>query len=119
MERSLFLLLICSLSGLCAQTITQSEPVVAKLMESHTLTCTYSGLPTSSEFAWIRQNEEKGLEWIASISGPSGSTKSYSVSVKGRFTISRDNDNQQVHLQMDQLETADSAVYYCARDHIN
>ncbi|CAL8314513.1 unnamed protein product [Arctogadus glacialis] len=113
------MLLLCHHAGLCAQTITQSEPVVAKLMESHTLTCTYSGLPTSSEFVWIRQNEEKGLEWIAVISGPSGSTKSYSVSVQGRFTISRDNDNQQVHLQMDQLETADSAVYYCARDHIN
>uniref|UniRef100_A0A8C5CC88 Immunoglobulin V-set domain-containing protein n=1 Tax=Gadus morhua TaxID=8049 RepID=A0A8C5CC88_GADMO len=73
------------------------------------LTCksmhiTYSGLPTSNDFAWIRQKEEKGLEWIAYISGPSGSTKSYSESVQGRLTIFRDNDRHNVHLQMNQLD---------------
>jgi immunoglobulin heavy chain len=68
---------------------------------------TYSGLPTSNDFAWIRQKEEKGLEWIAYISGPSGSTKSYSESVQGRLTIFRDNDRHNVHLQMNQLESVD------------
>ena len=114
-----WLCLLCLHTGACAKTKTQSEPVVAKPMESHTLTCTYSGLSTSTDFAWITQKEVKGLEWIAYISGPSGDTKSFSESVQGRFTISRDNGNQQVQLQMNQLETVDSTVYYCARDHIN
>nr|7F5H_C Chain C, Nanobody DL28 [Vicugna pacos]7F5H_D Chain D, Nanobody DL28 [Vicugna pacos] len=75
------------------------------------LSCAASGSDfSSSTMGWYRQAPGKQREFVAISS--EGST-SYAGSVKGRFTISRDNAKNTVYLQMNSLEPEDTAVYYC------
>uniref|UniRef100_A0A2K5HBG1 Immunoglobulin V-set domain-containing protein n=1 Tax=Colobus angolensis palliatus TaxID=336983 RepID=A0A2K5HBG1_COLAP len=74
-----------------------------------------SGYSISSGFycSWIRQSPGKGLEWIGYIDN-SGSTN-YNPSLKSRVTMSVDTSKNQFSLKLSSV-TADTAVYYCAKD---
>nr|5B3J_E Chain E, Fab, heavy chain [Mus musculus]5B3J_H Chain H, Fab, heavy chain [Mus musculus] len=79
------------------------------------LSCAASGITFSSySMSWVRQTPEKRLEWVAYISN-GGSGTYYPDTVKGRFTISRDNAKNSLYLQMSSLRSEDTAMYYCAR----
>jgi immunoglobulin heavy chain len=62
----------------------------------------------------IRQAPWNRLEWLSYLSYDGDSTN-YADSVKGRFTISRDNKKNTLYLQINSLRVDDTATYYCAR----
>nr|6ELU_B Chain B, G10_3 heavy chain [Mus musculus]6ELU_E Chain E, G10_3 heavy chain [Mus musculus]6ELU_H Chain H, G10_3 heavy chain [Mus musculus]6ELU_K Chain K, G10_3 heavy chain [Mus musculus] len=82
------------------------------------VSCATSGFTFTDYYMnWVRQPPGKALEWLGFIRNKAnGYTTEYSASVKGRFTISRDDSQSILYLQMNTLRAEDSASYYCARD---
>ncbi|KAK1327292.1 hypothetical protein QTO34_016428 [Cnephaeus nilssonii] len=99
----------------CDVQLVESGGGWCSLGGSLRLSCAASGFTFSSyDMNWVRQAPGKGLEWVSRISTLGGSTY-YADSVKGRFTISRDNAKNMLYLQMRNLRAEDMALYYCAR----
>ncbi|KAF4092456.1 hypothetical protein AMELA_G00021230, partial [Ameiurus melas] len=100
----------------CVQ-LNQPGTTILSPAQSMTLTCKVSGYSVSDGSYWthwIRQPAGKALEWIGQISG-SGSTY-YSEKLKSRFQVSRDTSSSTVTLTGQNMQTEDTAVYYCARE---
>ncbi|KAG8596272.1 hypothetical protein GDO81_001806, partial [Engystomops pustulosus] len=117
METSFILLIsVFCLAGVYSDAgLSQSsDAVMVKPGESHKLSCKGSEFSMSGYWMdWVRQAPGGGLQWLCRIH--SGSTY-YADTIKGRFTISTDYNNNMLYLQMTNMKTEDNAVYYCARD---
>ena len=102
----------------CEVQLVESGGGLVQPKGSLKLSCAASGF-TFNTYAmhWVRQAPGKGLEWVARIRSKSNNYATYYAdSVKDRFTISRDDSESMLYLQMNNLKTEDTAMYYCVRD---
>ncbi|KAI5086419.1 hypothetical protein C0J45_24010, partial [Silurus meridionalis] len=102
----------------CATELIQPDSVLLKPGETLSITCRVSGVSITDSSnhwgtAWIRQPTGKSLEWIGSIYY-NGNTD-YSDKLKNKFSISRDTSTNTITIRRQNMQTEDTAVYYCAR----
>uniref|UniRef100_A0A3Q3GJ87 Ig-like domain-containing protein n=1 Tax=Labrus bergylta TaxID=56723 RepID=A0A3Q3GJ87_9LABR len=97
----------------CEQ-LTQPASVTVQPGQSLTITCQVSYSVSSYYTAWIRQPAGKGLEWI--IRGGVGYSTYTKDSLKNQFSINFDSSSNTVTLNGLNMQPADTAVYYCARE---
>ncbi|KAL6040186.1 hypothetical protein STEG23_030911 [Scotinomys teguina] len=95
--------------------LKESGPCLVQPSQTLSLTCTVSGFSlTDYGVHWVRQSPEKGLEWMGAMW--SGGNIDYNSVLKSQITISRDTSKSQVFLKLNNLQTEDTATYYCTRN---
>lgn len=100
----------------CNIILTQPNSIVLQPGDSFTLKCEVSGYSVTDDSyatAWIRQPAGKALEWIVHIWG--GGSISKKDSLANKFSISKSDSSNTVTLNGKNLQSDDTAVYYCAR----
>ncbi|KAI4897873.1 hypothetical protein NFI96_030010 [Prochilodus magdalenae] len=99
----------------CAHCVELTQPasMVVCPNQRQAIDCKLSYSVTSYNTAWIRHPAGKVMEWIGYIDSFGSTT--YSDKLKNKFSISRNTGTNTVTLQGQNLQTEDTAVYYCAR----
>uniref|UniRef100_UPI003467EE22 HC84.26 Heavy chain n=2 Tax=Homo sapiens TaxID=9606 RepID=UPI003467EE22 len=93
----------------------QSGAEVKKPGSSVKVSCEASG-GTHSNYVitWVRQAPGQGLEWMGGFI-PDFRTAMYAQGFQGRVTITADESTSLAYMELTNLRSEDTAVYYCAR----
>nr|NDP18004.1 immunoglobulin gamma heavy chain [Bos taurus] len=94
--------------------LRESGPSLLKPSQTLSVTCTVSGFSLSRYgVSWVRQAPGKALEYLGGCS--SEGYTAYNPALKGRLSITKDNDKSVVSLSLNSVTPEDTATYYCAK----
>ncbi|XP_051797519.1 uncharacterized protein LOC127531723 [Acanthochromis polyacanthus] len=110
-------LILLLAAGSCVNSIDLIQPDLMLVQPGQTLTitCRVSGYPVADDsyaISWIRKYEEKPMDWIFHMWG--GGFLNYDTSLRSKFSYSRDMSAGTVTITGQNLQSEDTAVYYCA-----
>ncbi|XP_072357606.1 Ig heavy chain Mem5-like, partial [Scyliorhinus torazame] len=95
--------------------LTQTVATTGRRGETLRLTCKTSGFKLGSYYMhWLRQDPGQGPRWL--VAYYRSSYKYYASDIENRFTVSKDTVNNIFALDMTDMKTEDTAIYYCAKD---
>nr|4XVS_H Chain H, VRC07_1995 45-VRC01.H01+07.O-863513/45-VRC01.L01+07.O-110653 Heavy chain [Homo sapiens]4XVT_H Chain H, donor 45 45-VRC01.H01+07.O-863513/45-VRC01.L01+07.O-110653 (VRC07_1995) Heavy chain [Homo sapiens] len=95
--------------------LLQSGAQVKKTGASMRISCKTSGYTfLNCPINWVRQAPGRGLEWMGWMK-PRGGAVNYPQKFQGRVTMTRDMSTDTAFLDMSNLRSDDTAVYFCAR----
>uniref|UniRef100_A0A3B5MJJ9 Ig-like domain-containing protein n=1 Tax=Xiphophorus couchianus TaxID=32473 RepID=A0A3B5MJJ9_9TELE len=86
-------------------------------IQSLSITCRLSGYSLYDGYGtgWIRQREEKTMEWIFDQWGGRSGSLYQNNALRNKFSFSRDMSAETVTITGQNLQPEDTAVYYCVR----
>lgn len=97
--------------------LEQETSLVKSPGDSVRMSCVISGYSmTSYDIHWIRQRPGQALEWIGFMN-TGNNDPSYAGAFQGRFTLTENVPSSTQYMEITGLTAADTAVYYCAREH--
>nr|6OAO_B Chain B, Antibody 092096 single chain variable fragment [Homo sapiens]6OAO_D Chain D, Antibody 092096 single chain variable fragment [Homo sapiens]6OAO_F Chain F, Antibody 092096 single chain variable fragment [Homo sapiens]6OAO_H Chain H, Antibody 092096 single chain variable fragment [Homo sapiens]6OAO_J Chain J, Antibody 092096 single chain variable fragment [Homo sapiens]6OAO_L Chain L, Antibody 092096 single chain variable fragment [Homo sapiens] len=96
--------------------LVQSGAEVKKPGASVKVSCKVSGYTlTELSMHWVRQAPGKGLEWMGGFDREDGESI-YAQKFQGRVTLTEDTSTDSVYMELSNLRSDDTAVYFCATD---
>uniref|UniRef100_UPI003A5C8A24 Heavy chain of Ab40 n=1 Tax=Mus musculus TaxID=10090 RepID=UPI003A5C8A24 len=94
--------------------LQQSGPELVKSGTSVKLSCKASGYSfTDHSLHWVKQSHGESLEWIGYFSPNNGGTI-YNQKFMGKATLTVDRSSSTAYMDLHNLTSADSAVYFCS-----
>uniref|UniRef100_A0A3P8RPK1 Ig-like domain-containing protein n=1 Tax=Amphiprion percula TaxID=161767 RepID=A0A3P8RPK1_AMPPE len=111
-------MLVCVSTGVNSIDLIQPDSMLVQPGQTLTITCLLSGYSvTDSSYGtgWIRQREGKPMDWIFYQWGGSGGSFYQNNALKNKFSYSRDMSAGRVTITGQNLQSEDTAVYYCVR----